>query len=249
MNSYIYFYKKENNYINGWMTFGKNNIQIDTENNNFKIPYPFSILDIRLNQSSSGKCWLFYLNNLGRFIGCYFPSGYNVFGNSDIIKQISGKYFIENRNILKNSNGIIAAVIPKKPELGINKCEIILINKMSFNQNGQLILTYSKLKRILYEKDMSLSYKNTGLVYQHFEHGFQDLVSNLNIRYMNDISHHILSEGQIQMNFDGPDIIYQPFRKVDDVINIKSELKKNVQFLKFNKKKMGVLIKYGVIVG
>ena len=124
--------------------------------------------------------------------------------------------------------GIITAVIPDKPDLGLNECYIILVNKVSFNQNSELLLTYSKLKKSLLEDGMPISYNNTELLTQYFEYGFQDLLSNLNIRYMNDITHCLFSDRQIQMNFRGPDIIYQPFRKIDDVINIKSELKKSI---------------------
>ena len=82
----------------------------------------------------------------GIFTGCYFPSGYNIYGNKNMKNNITGKFFIENRNILKNSIGIIAANIPKKPMIGLNICSLIMINKVSFDEDGKLKLTYSRLK-------------------------------------------------------------------------------------------------------
>ena len=54
---------------------------------------------------------------------------------------------------------------------------------------------------------------------------------------MNDITHKIILDGQVQMNFDGPDKISQPFCEVNDVINISSELKNSVSVIKYNKRR------------
>ena len=42
--------------------------------------------------------------------------------------------------------GMLSAIIPDKPVIGLNKCEIITINKLFSNDQGDILLNYSKLK-------------------------------------------------------------------------------------------------------
>ena len=56
-----------------------------------------------------------------------------------------GEFFIENRNILKNQYGLLAAIVPDKPEVGcVNKCELILVTKLFVDSKGKIKLTMHK---------------------------------------------------------------------------------------------------------
>ena len=90
--SYLSFFQQGNDYNSGCMTWEKDKVTDLVSTTNFQIPYPFSSLDIRREKSSSGKCWMFHLDIKGTLIGCLFPSGYRLYGNSDM-SQPTGRFF------------------------------------------------------------------------------------------------------------------------------------------------------------
>ena len=44
------------------------------------LPEPFSCLDIKPDQSSSGKCWIFHVDLDGFMLGFLFPGGLQLYG-------------------------------------------------------------------------------------------------------------------------------------------------------------------------
>ena len=145
--SYLSFSLQGNDYNSGCMTWEKDTVTDSVSSANFQIPYPFSSLDIRRENSSSGRCWMFYLDVKGTLLGCLFPSGYRLYGYLDN-SLILGRFFLENRNIVKQYNGLASAVIPQKPVLGLNPCHFILTNKLREDEMGNLILTYNERNKV-----------------------------------------------------------------------------------------------------
>ena len=91
---------------------------------------PFSSLDIIMSKGSSGKYWVFHLNPQGIIKGFLFPGGYRIMRVRPTNNH-AGEFFIENRNFLKSSYGLLAAIIPNKAEVvKIHKCELILVAKI-----------------------------------------------------------------------------------------------------------------------
>ena len=90
--SYLSFFQQGNDYNSGCMTWEKDTVTDSVSSANFQIPYPFSSLDIRRENSSSGRCWMFYLDVKGTLLGCLFPSGYRLYVNNDM-SQLTGRFF------------------------------------------------------------------------------------------------------------------------------------------------------------
>ena len=120
--------------------------------------------------------------------------------------------------------GMLSAIIPDKPVIGLNKCEIITINKLFSNDQGDILLNYSKLK---HNEHHQTNFQNTESVKQSLVQGYESSISSMNIRYMNDITHQLSMDAAIEMNINGPDIWIQPFMNISNAISINTELKTN----------------------
>ena len=92
---------------------------------------------------------------------------------------------MENRNILKQANDLVAAIIPHQPVLGLNQCRFILTNKLRLDKKGRLLLTYSEQNEVK-ENDYMATEQRTKL----FTQGCHCIITDVNIRYMNEIFPH-----------------------------------------------------------
>ena len=105
---------------------------------------PFNSLEVIKSHESTGKCWIFHLNTDGYLRGFLFHGGYRI-KNQKKQRNFHGEFFLENRNIIKNRYGLLAAIVPNKPEVGgFNECELILVARLLANREGEIKLAMHK---------------------------------------------------------------------------------------------------------
>lgn len=120
----------------------------EVDNKDFILPYPFSKLKIERDLSSHGKSWLFHYDEICILKGYLFPYGYRLYGNkTDLTK--SDMFLIENRNILKFHYGLLGAIVPFSPIVGINNCQIVLFQNINVKHPKGIFVTYFTLKKNL----------------------------------------------------------------------------------------------------
>ena len=162
-------------------------------------------LNVVKTKGSSGKCWVFHINEEGNFKGYLFPSGFRILGiKSD--KRIKGEFFLENRNFVKSRYGLLGAVLPKTPAVGqINKCEMILITKLYIDEKGDMCL---KFHRYLSHKGWKTNLKNlmeAGTMNDYFSGQDKVPVKSLRLAYMNSFLNLVPYKEGYQMKEEGPD--------------------------------------------
>ena len=119
----------------------------EVDNKNFILPYPFSKLKIKRDLSSHGKSWLFHFDETCLLKGYLFPSGYRLYRNGTELSH-SDMFLIENRNILKFHYGLLGAIIPCSPIVGINSCKLVLFQNVDVNHPKGIFVTYLIVKKM-----------------------------------------------------------------------------------------------------
>ena len=133
---------------------------------------------------------------------------------------------MENRNIFKHTNGLAAAIIPHKPVLGLNQCRFILTNKLRLDKKGRLLLTYS-------ERNEVKEYNNTTTEQRSklFTQGCHSIITDVNIRYKNEIFQHDNFSSPLQMKLKGPDVWNLPHKTWSNVNLQQSVLKSGYSYI------------------
>ena len=62
------------------MTGGKETVDDTVVIDKSKLPHPFRYLNVIKTKGSSGKCWVFHINEDGNFKGYLFPSEFRILG-------------------------------------------------------------------------------------------------------------------------------------------------------------------------
>ena len=57
-----------------------------------QLPHPFMYLNVVKTKGSSGKCWVFHINEEGNFKGYLFPSGFRIYYEQTQIPELSRCY-------------------------------------------------------------------------------------------------------------------------------------------------------------
>ena len=76
----------------------------------------------------------------------FFPSGYRLYGNGIELSH-SDMFLIENRNILKFHYGLLGAIIPCSPIVGINSCKLVLFQNVDVNHPMGIFVTHLIVKK------------------------------------------------------------------------------------------------------
>ena len=97
--------------------------------------------------SSHGKSWLFHYDEKCVLKGYLFPSGYRLYGKR-IELSYSDIFLIENRNILKFRYGLLGAIIPCSPVVGINNCQLIFFQNIDTRHPEGIFVRYFTIKKI-----------------------------------------------------------------------------------------------------
>ena len=87
-----YIFPPESLYNSASVTGGKNVVCMTVFGNRNQLPYPFSKLEVIRTKGSSGKCWMFYKNSRGKFMGYLFSSGFRTVGLKST-PNIRGEFF------------------------------------------------------------------------------------------------------------------------------------------------------------
>ena len=69
----------------------------------------------------------------GIFSGFLFPGGYRLFQVKKTYFD-HGEFFIECRNFKHHKFGLVSALIPQLPKLGVNSCHLTLVNCVVFDR-------------------------------------------------------------------------------------------------------------------
>ena len=126
------------------MTRGKEIVKETVVTEKDELPNPFRHLKVIRTKGSSGKCWVFHIDEAGNFMGYLFPSGFRIIGLKSN-HYSKGEFFLENRNFVRSRYGLLGALIPKSPKIGlINKCELILVTKLFVHEKGDMHLTFHR---------------------------------------------------------------------------------------------------------
>ena len=84
------------------------------------LPELFLFLNIRPEQSPSGKFWIFHIDHKNILVRFLFPCGLQLYGFKKSEELVSF-FFIECRKAQKSKIGYLSAKIPKKKNMGIQK--------------------------------------------------------------------------------------------------------------------------------
>ena len=104
-------------------------------------------MKIKRDLSSHGKSWLFHFDETCLLKGYLFPSGYRLYTNGSEL-SLSDMFLIENRNILKFHYGLLGAIIPCSPIVGINSCKLVLFQNVDVNHPMGIFVTYLIVKKM-----------------------------------------------------------------------------------------------------
>ena len=130
------------------------------------IPDPFKLLNIKKARSSSGKCWLFHMDEKGKFIGCCFPSGYRLYKTHNAFSK--GNYFIEFRNFRKTRRNVVSAKVKTGNKIGQIHSKMSLTNGIKYcNIEKSYMMSHHTWKSTTSYNDFK-SYHKTNKVLDNF---------------------------------------------------------------------------------
>ena len=151
------------------------------------LPHPFRNLQVITAKGSRGKCWVFHLNKEGEFTGYLLPSGLRILGLRSKV-NISGDFFMENRNLVCGNYGLLGASLPKEIlVVKINRCELILITKLYVDEKGETNLRFLRYSGNRISDDNLISLNNKGKIHDYFSTPVSAPITSLNITYMNSL--------------------------------------------------------------
>ena len=133
----------------------------------------------------------------------------------------------------------MSAIIPTNPSIGIHDCRFILTNNLCSDKHGDLTFSYHKYTGGKTYYPLCYKLMNNTDFSEHFHLDKEFQISNYNIRYMNSLFllrlkelvniHHHLS-------VMGPDIWNGSVISIENSIEINSDLRSGVGYLKRTRK-------------
>ena len=151
------------------------------------LPEPFSCLDIKPDQSSSGKCWIFHVDLDGFMLGFLFPGGLRLYGLKNS-PQYGGSFFIECRNVQKSKIGYLSAMIHDSNDVGFHRGELTLTNNISYcSKTNQFFMHHHKLKvGVSYNRRLTKHITKDTFV-RHFSMWNKDSLNLVRFVYLNEL--------------------------------------------------------------
>ena len=211
---------------------GKKGISLKSEHGNEdKFPFPFCCLKAEKSNGSSGKCWTFYNDNQGRFLGYLFPGGYRLMNN---IKQTDslGEFFLENRNFPQSKYGLLGAIVPKRPISGkLINCMMILVMKIYADDKGVINLMFRKYESKINQKETLFNLGAKNRLDEFFSIPTKVKIDTVNIVYVNSMNNLKPTSKDYQMCQIGPDRYVLNHHLVKDDIRLNWSRKKDYEYL------------------
>ena len=153
-----------------------------------KLPYPFSLLDVRRAKSCSGKCWIFHMSCRGNLTGYLFPSGLALHGSKSEMLQEEGWFFMECRNHSKNRRGILSAMIPKTSKLGSSEAMLTLTNGLNYcDKTNSYVMNHHTWKTEKNYGTFKNEFENQGITEEYFSLWNETSLSQKTFVYLNEL--------------------------------------------------------------